>query len=74
MLADEADKLAEFHRARAREFRETKDPCPAGPGRDRGHAVGRATRRGLGFPEPGLDSGIVIFVYSNVMITSGRPR
>ena len=26
MLADEADKLAEFHRARARELRETKDP------------------------------------------------
>ena len=26
MLADEADKLAEFHRARARELRQTKDP------------------------------------------------
>ena len=26
MLADEADKLAEFHRARARELRETRDP------------------------------------------------
>ena len=26
VLADEAEKLAEFHRARARELRETKDP------------------------------------------------
>lgn len=26
VLADEADQLAEFHRARARELRETKDP------------------------------------------------